>query len=136
MLLTTMCNGSQKISLPTSPCTAVLREIFSDLFEECPNLTLIHSQIGGAFFAIVELVLPQPSRTWEEVERFDLAAHEKIRRYLTKNLSFDLTHPFPLRLRGRAEGAVFCSSILAYTRAVLLRRRNRNNPIGFLSPLP
>ncbi len=73
--------------------TSVLRELFSDLFEECPTLKLIHAELGGAFFAIVDKVFPKSSRVWEETERFDLSEYEKLQRYLRHNLYFDMFTP-------------------------------------------
>ena len=39
--------------------TGVGREIFSDLFEECPNLKLIHTMLGGGFFAYANMLAPR-----------------------------------------------------------------------------
>lgn len=71
---------------------AVNRELFSGLFEECPNLKIIHTMLGGAFFAFTEQIAPRKSGLKEEVERFDPAA-QKVRNYLKNNLFFDITTP-------------------------------------------
>jgi uncharacterized protein len=69
--------------------TAVGREIFSNLFDECPNLRLIHSMLGGGFFVFANMVAPPPS-TKDTVARFD-DQEEKIRHYLKENVFFDLS---------------------------------------------
>ena len=72
--------------------TAVGRELFSDLFEECPNLRLIHTMLGGGIFALTEQILPRKSKEREEIERF---AQEvtKYKDFFRNNLYFDITTP-------------------------------------------
>lgn len=72
--------------------TAVGREIFSDLFEEVPDLKLVHSMLGGGFFAFADLLAPKGSGVKEEMERFDMSASEKARKYLNRNLYFGISH--------------------------------------------
>ena len=67
--------------------TAVGRELFSDLFEECPNLRLVHSMLGGGFFAYANMLAPRSKKSNEELERFDPAAG--VRDRLETNLYFD-----------------------------------------------
>ncbi len=67
--------------------TGVGREIFSDLFEECPNLRLIHTMLGGGFFAYVNMLAPRSQGFKEELERFDSADTAGDR--LVKNIFFD-----------------------------------------------
>jgi predicted TIM-barrel fold metal-dependent hydrolase len=74
--------------------TAVGREIFSSLFDEFPDLILIHSMLGGAFFAYVDLLAPGRPEGEEEIERFDVTA-EKVRGYLERNIYFDISHAPP-----------------------------------------
>jgi uncharacterized protein len=69
--------------------TAVGREIFSDLFEECPNLKLIHSMLGGGFFAYANMLAPRKEGVKEQMERFDVA--DKARSHLENNIFFDLS---------------------------------------------
>ncbi len=69
--------------------TGVGREIFSDLFEECPNLKLIHSMLGGGFFAYANMLAPRSKRAKEELERFDSA--DRVRGHLDKNIFFDIS---------------------------------------------
>jgi predicted TIM-barrel fold metal-dependent hydrolase len=71
--------------------TAVGRELFSGMFEEFPNLKLVHSMLGGGFFAYANMLVPEKLPAFrDEVDRFD-AQTEKIRGYLARNLFFDLS---------------------------------------------
>ena len=70
---------------------AVGREIFSDLFEAFPNLKLVHSMLGGGFFALTEILAPKTSKVKEEMERFNLSAAAKAREYLYRNIYFGIT---------------------------------------------
>jgi len=74
--------------------TAVGREIFSGMFEKYPNLKLIHTMLGGGFFAFVNLLVPMKSDVKEEIERFDITAN-KVRGYLERNIYFGITHAPP-----------------------------------------
>jgi predicted TIM-barrel fold metal-dependent hydrolase len=74
--------------------TAVGRELFSGMFEKFPNLKMIHTMLGGGFFAIANMVVPVKSSVKEGVERFDLKA-DKVRGYLERNLYFDISHAPP-----------------------------------------
>ena len=67
--------------------TAVGRELFSGMFEECPNLRLIHTMLGGGFFAYANMLAPRSTGAKEQLERFDSA--DKVRSYLDKNIFFD-----------------------------------------------
>ncbi|NVO14868.1 MAG: amidohydrolase family protein [Rhodoplanes sp.] len=69
--------------------TAVGRELFSPLFEEFPNLRLVHSMLGGGFFAFADMLAP-PSTGKDAVDRFEDQS-AKIRRYLANNIFFDLS---------------------------------------------
>ncbi len=69
--------------------TAVGRELFSGMFEELPNLKLIHSMLGGGFFAYANMLAPRKAGIKEEVERFDIA--DKVRNYLENNIYFDMS---------------------------------------------
>lgn len=71
--------------------TAVGRELFSGMFDEYPNLKLIHTMLGGGFFAYVDLLVPGKSGFKEEMERFDMAG-DKIRGYLDRNIYFGISH--------------------------------------------
>jgi len=67
--------------------TAVGRELFSGMFDDFPNLKIIHSMLGGGFFAYVNMLAPRKVGVKEELERFDVA--DKVRGYLQRNIYFD-----------------------------------------------
>jgi predicted TIM-barrel fold metal-dependent hydrolase len=69
--------------------TAVGRELFSTLFEEFPDLQLIHSMLGGGFFAFADMLVP-PGTGRDAVDRFEDQS-DTIRRYLKQNIFFDLS---------------------------------------------
>jgi predicted TIM-barrel fold metal-dependent hydrolase len=74
--------------------TAVGRELFSGMFGEFPNLKMIHTMLGGAFFGIASLLVPKRPKVVEDIERFDLNA-DKFAGYLENNLFFDMAHAPP-----------------------------------------
>ena len=67
--------------------TAVGRELFSNMFDEFPNLKLIHSMLGGGFFAYSNMLAPKITGK-DAVERFQTEAG-KISKYLENNIYFD-----------------------------------------------
>lgn len=74
--------------------TAVGRELFSDFFERYSNLKLVHSMLGGGFFAIKQMLLPSSSKRADKVQRFqtdngDLAAR------LDQHIYFEMSHAQP-----------------------------------------
>ena len=68
--------------------TAVGREIFSDLFEELPSLRLIHSMMGGGFFAFAEMLVPPAGS--DAVSRFEDES-AKVGKRLKDNIYFELS---------------------------------------------
>jgi len=73
--------------------TAVGRELFSGMFDEFPNLKFIHTMFGGNFFAHRKLVTPKRGVKKEAMLRLDCDECDRIERYLTNNIFFDMTHP-------------------------------------------
>jgi predicted TIM-barrel fold metal-dependent hydrolase len=69
--------------------TAVGRELFSDMFEEFPNLKMIHSMLGGGFFAYSNMLAPKITGK-DAVERFQTEAG-KINKYLENNIYYDVS---------------------------------------------
>jgi predicted TIM-barrel fold metal-dependent hydrolase len=67
--------------------TAVGRELFSDMFDEFPNLKLIHSMLGGGFFAYSNMLAPRITGE-DAVQRFQTGGG-KINQYLENNIYFD-----------------------------------------------
>jgi predicted TIM-barrel fold metal-dependent hydrolase len=71
--------------------TAVGRQLFSGMFDEFPNLKLVHSMLGGGFFAYANMLVPEKKAGFrDEVDRFE-AQTEKIRGYLDRNIFFDVS---------------------------------------------
>ena len=70
--------------------TAVGREIFSDLFDELPNLRLVHSMLGGAFFAYANMLFPTDSGGGRfSTDNAGPASH------LRDNIFFEMSHAQP-----------------------------------------
>ena len=74
--------------------TAIGREIFSGFFEKYPNLTFVHSMLGGGFFSIANMMFPKQSRTKEEVSRFE-AGNQDIIEIFKKHIYFEMSHAQP-----------------------------------------
>jgi len=72
--------------------TAIGRELFSEMFDEFPNVKLIHTMLGGAFYSYIDLMIPRKSGQKEEMERFDLKT-DKVRGYLEKNIFVETSMP-------------------------------------------
>ena len=67
--------------------TAVGRELFSGMFDEFPNLKMIHTMLGGGFFAFSNMLAPKITGK-DAVQRFQTGG-EKINQYLENNIYFD-----------------------------------------------
>lgn len=75
---------------------AVSRELMSGLFQKYPNVKLVHSMLGGGFFAYKDMLL-QKRRTpanADTVKRFDDNGDE-LQNYYDHNLFFELSHAQP-----------------------------------------
>lgn len=73
--------------------TAVGREIFSDLFDELPNLKFIHTMLGGNFFASKNLLMPHKPKKKEAMLRLDMNDADRVASHVQNNIFFDMTHP-------------------------------------------
>jgi len=71
---------------------SVSRILYSGMLDDCPNLKLILTHMGGGLFAFTNFVKVPPLPTKEDVGRFD-SQSEKIERYLSKNIYYDVTQP-------------------------------------------
>jgi uncharacterized protein len=69
--------------------TAVGRELFSGMFQEFPNLKMMHSMLGGGFFSFVNMLAPKQTGQ-DAVDRFSAEAG-KINDYLQNNIFFDVS---------------------------------------------
>jgi predicted TIM-barrel fold metal-dependent hydrolase len=86
-------NLRRELGRITDQATAVGRELFSGMFEEFPNLKLIHTMFGGNWFANYNLMIPKKGKKQEAMQRLDISEGERVRGYLKNNLYFDTTHP-------------------------------------------
>lgn len=75
-------------------CTAIGRELFSGFFDRYPDLKLVHSMLGGGFFAYASLWLPKKPKTADSVSRFN-DDNDAVREQLRNNLFFELSHAQP-----------------------------------------
>lgn len=74
--------------------TAIGREIFSDFFERYPNVRMVHSMLGGAYFAFKEMLLPHGPKRPDVSGRFQVDT-ETVSARLEKNIFFDMSHAQP-----------------------------------------
>lgn len=74
--------------------TAVGRELFSDFFERYPHLRMVHSMLGGAFFAVSQMLLPQASKRQDAVQRFQTDDGSLAAR-LDQHIFFEMSHAQP-----------------------------------------
>jgi predicted TIM-barrel fold metal-dependent hydrolase len=74
--------------------TAVGRELFSGFFDKYPRLKLVHSMLGGAFFAYANMMLPHSPKNSEKIGRFD-SASDSLNRYMKENLFFEMSQAQP-----------------------------------------
>lgn len=69
---------------------AIGREVFSDLFEDIPNLKLIHSMLGGGFFTYKTMLLPHDSGNG----RFNTNT-SNIQQRMENNIYYEISHAQP-----------------------------------------
>lgn len=70
---------------------AIGRELFSDFFERYPDLIMVHSMLGGGFFAISELIMPHASKSQGEVKRFQ-TDNSAVAEHYRRNVYFEMSH--------------------------------------------
>jgi len=75
-------------------CTAVGRELFSDFFDRYPYIRLVHSMLGGGFFAFTSLWFPKKAKQNEGTSRFQTAS-DSLLDHLHNNLFFEMSHAKP-----------------------------------------
>lgn len=75
-------------------CTAVGRELFSGFFSRYPKLKLVHSMLGGGFFAFTGLWFQQRPASADTANRFQTVGQD-IQRALKENLFFEMSHAAP-----------------------------------------
>lgn len=77
--------------------TAITRLIFSDVFDELPDLKFVFSFLGGGFFAFTDMMNVRPSGKYkEEMARVhDPKMGQRFEEILKNNLYFDMNHATP-----------------------------------------
>ncbi|MDO5422875.1 MAG: amidohydrolase family protein [Eubacteriales bacterium] len=73
---------------------AVGREMFSDFFVKYPKIKLVHSMLGGGFFAIANMMLPHQPKGKEAVGRFQ-ADNGQVEARFREHLYFEMSHAQP-----------------------------------------
>ncbi|MCD8018236.1 MAG: amidohydrolase [Clostridiales bacterium] len=73
---------------------AVGREVFSDFFVKHPNIKMVHSMLGGGFFAIASMMFPQQAKKTEAVSRFKSDSGETAQRF-REHIYFEMSHAQP-----------------------------------------
>lgn len=73
--------------------TAICRELFSGFFDRYPNLKLVHSMLGGGFFAITNMMFPPQPQGKEAIQRFE--ENEKLRKQFHEHIYFEMSHAQP-----------------------------------------
>lgn len=73
--------------------TAICRELFSGFFNKYPNLKLVHSMLGGGFFALANMLFPSKSKN-EKVKRFD-SENDRVKEQFKNHIYFEMSHSQP-----------------------------------------
>lgn len=73
---------------------AICRELYSGMFDRYPDVKMIHSMLGGGFFAIAELMMPSIASPGEHINRFQASGGTAIQRW-RENIYFEMSHAQP-----------------------------------------
>ena len=71
--------------------TAIGRELFSGFFTKYPNVKLVHSMLGGGFFAYANLWFPKKPKAKEAMSRFN-DDNDLVVSQLKNNIFFEMSH--------------------------------------------
>ncbi|MFT4004787.1 MAG: amidohydrolase family protein [Lacrimispora sp.] len=74
--------------------TAVGRELFSGFFEKYPNLTFVHSMLGGGFFAIANMLFPHQAKAEDQIQMYEVDKGD-IRNIFKEHIYFEMSHAQP-----------------------------------------
>ena len=97
--LTAYTNLRRSYGRCVDQATAVGRELFSGFFTKYPHVKLVHSMLGGGFFAFASLWFPKRPKVQEAVSRFR-DDNELVLEQLKNNVFFEMSHAQPW---GRAQ---------------------------------
>ncbi len=73
---------------------SVGRELFSGFFDRYPNIRLVHSMLGGGFFAITNLLFPNAAKAKEDVGRFH-SDNSRLLKQFREHIYFETSHAQP-----------------------------------------
>lgn len=73
---------------------AICREVFSGFFDKYPNLKMVHSMLGGGFFAIASMMFPQQAKSKEKIQRFATQPNSVKERFIN-HIFFETSHAQP-----------------------------------------
>lgn len=73
---------------------AIGRELFSGFFTRYPKVKLVHSMLGGGFFAFANMMFPHKSKNKEAVNRFK-TENSNIVEQFRNNIFFEMSHAQP-----------------------------------------
>jgi predicted TIM-barrel fold metal-dependent hydrolase len=73
---------------------AVGRELFSGFFDKYPHVRMVHSMLGGGFFAIANMMFPPKPQNPDAALRFDSGKGDSYRRF-KENMYFEMSHAQP-----------------------------------------
>lgn len=74
--------------------TSVCRELYSGFFEKYPNLTFVHSMLGGGFFALKNMLMPHKKSSKDTVQRLE-GDQTNVEKHLVENIYFEMSHAQP-----------------------------------------
>ena len=92
--LTAYTNLRRSYGRCVDQATAIGRELFSGFFTKYPNVKLVHSMLGGGFFAYASLWFPKRPNVKEAVSRFK-DDNEQVMDQLRNNVFFEMSHAQP-----------------------------------------
>ena len=92
--LTAYTNLRRSYGRCVDQATAVGLELFSGFFTKYPNVKLVHSMLGGGFFAFTSLWFPKKPKVQEAVSRFK-DDNELVVEQLHNNVFFEMSHAQP-----------------------------------------
>lgn len=74
--------------------TAVCREALSGMFGKYPDVKVVHSMLGGGFFAYYNMLVPPKAKEADTTRRF-ADNGDVMRKYMADNIFFEMSHSQP-----------------------------------------
>jgi uncharacterized protein len=73
---------------------AVSRELLSGMFEQYPEVKVVHSMLGGGIFTYLNMLVPPKTQETDNARRFE-AEDDKFHLWLKENIYFEMSHAQP-----------------------------------------